>query len=906
MGLSSGTKLGPYQIDSPLGAGGMGEVYRARDTRLGRDVAIKVLPSHLSSDPDLKARFDREARAISSLQHPHICTLHDVGHQEGVDFLVLEFLEGETLQRRLLRGALPLKQAIEYGIEIAEALERAHRAGIVHRDLKPGNIMLTKSGTKLLDLGFAKPVATLAMASGVGSLTPSTPTMSVAALSAQASPLTQQGMVVGTFQYVAPEVLQGKEADARSDVFALGAVMYEMLTGRRAFEGKSQLSVMTAILEREPEPIAAIRPLTPPVLEHTILRAVEKDPDRRWQSCADVAGELRWISEAELSRAPAMAIIGRQRWLAWAVAFAIAAVVLAAGVAIGILSRPQPQKASIHTVILPPEKTALALIGDFAGPPVISPDGAYLVFTAIDPDGHSSLWLRPMNTTEPHPLAGTQGAIFPFWSPDSRLLGFFADGKLKTTDLNGRVPDAIADAPAPRGGSWSVAGDILFEPDTNAALMRVSASGGPVEPVTHIDPALHTSHRWPFFLPDGKHFLYVAISHDPTKALNDAVFYASLDGRENRKLLPSLSNAVYGNLLFARDTQLLAQAFDPGTGRLGSAPQRVADGIANDPTTWHMAASACWSADLLVLGSGGNADLDLIWVDRNGKQLGVVADKLTNLQAARVSPHGDRVALQIDTGVNDIWVLDIARKVRTRLTFGEPGYNGDPVWAPDGKSLVYDATATLASGGVSDIYRINADGSGPRQLLLKGDHYMVPFDWSRDGQYLLYAQYGSAQGSSDEEIWALPVNEGGKPFPVIKTGRAAAPRHHSLSPNGRWLAYTSAESGNQEVFVMPFRGGQGKWQISQNGGGTPFWSGDGKELFYVPNVLGAAVNAVPVSESRDTLVFGPPHTLFNESNVQRPVFDVAPGGKKFLDARVIQQTSQPITVIGNWSAELKK
>jgi hypothetical protein len=409
-------------------------------------------------------------------------------------------------------------------------------------------------------------------------------------------------------------------------------------------------------------------------------------------------------------------------------------------------------------------------------------------------------------------------------------------------------------------------------------------------------------------LPDGNHFLYLAISHDPTEASNDAVFYASLDGRENRQLLPSLSNAVYANgyLLFARDTQLLAQAFDPATGNLGGAPQRVADGVANDPTTWHMAASACWSADLLLLGSGGNADLDLIWVDRKGKQLGVVADKLTNLQNARVSPQGDRVALQIDTGVNDIWVLDVARKVRTRLTFGEPGFNGDPVWAPDGKSLVYDVAAALSKGGFSDIYRINADGSGPRQLLLKGEHDIVPIDWSRDGRYLLYAQYGSATGSSDEEIWALPLSEAGKPFLVVKTGFTQSPRHHSLSPNGRWLAYTSAESGKPQVFVMPFAGGQGKWQISQDGGESPFWSSDGKELFYVPNVLGAAINAVPVSETGNTLVFGPPHTLFNESNVQRPVFDVAPGGKKFLDARVIQQTSQPITVIGNWSAELKK
>ncbi|HEV2114020.1 MAG TPA: protein kinase [Terriglobales bacterium] len=904
--ITSGTKLGPYEIVGPLGAGGMGEVYRARDTRLGREVAIKVLPQHLSSNPDLKARFEREAKAISALNHAHICHLYDVGSQAGTDYLVMELLEGESLDKKLERGPLPLKQTLEVGVQIAEALEKAHKSGIVHRDLKPGNIVLTKEGAKLLDFGLAKPnlaaIGAIAGASS-GKLTPSTPTMSVAALASPAGGLTQQGTIVGTFQYMAPECLQGQEADARSDLFSFGCVLYEMVTGKRAFPGKSQLSVLTAILEKDPEPITAARPLTPPALEHTVRRALVKDPDRRWQSAADLASELKWIAESPSSASLPLPAIPGHRGRRWTASIAAAAAALALGIVIGIVSRPQPQRRAIRTVVIPPEKTTPALIGDFAGPPVLSPDGAYLAFSATDAEGHSMLWLRPMNSLQARALPGTEGAIFPFWSPDSHSLAFFADKDLRTTDLNGGAPQAIAQVGSGRGGSWGAGGVILYAPDTQSPIMRVSASGGPPAPVTRIDQSLHTSHRWPFLLPDGKHFLYSAINHDPSKSANNGIYFASLDGRENRLLSKAMSNAIYANgyILFARDTQLMAQQLDPATGTLSGEPQRLTDGVANDLSTWHVAASASGNG-LLALGTGGSADVELVWVDRTGKQLSVAANKLTNLQNMRISPQGDRLALQIDTGVNDIWVADLNRGVRTRLTFGESTFSSYPVWSPDGKSIVYSFVSPDARSSI--LYRRAADGSGAAELLYDGKHLDLPEDWSSDGKYLLFARTDSGLGSvGHEQTWALPVTGKGEPFFVAENGLVALPLGPRLSPNSRWLAYTSSESGQNEVFVISFPGGHGKWQISPAGGIAPFWRSDGKELFYL---AGFTLMSVSVTESAGSLQFGPPQPLFTTAYAQNPHFDVAPDGKRFLVNRVAQQTNQPITIISNWTAELKK
>jgi eukaryotic-like serine/threonine-protein kinase len=889
MSLTSGTKLGPYEIQSPLGAGGMGEVYRARDTRLDRTVAIKVLASHLSASPELKQRMEREGRAISSLNHPHICQLYDIGLQNGTDYLVMEFLEGETLAERLKKGALPLAEILSIGIAVSEALAVAHRQGIVHRDLKPGNIMLTKGGAKLMDFGLAKPLGMQSAATGSGAA-PSFTAVATMSGPTPLSPLTTVGSIIGTIQYMSPEQIEGKEADARSDIFAFGAVLYEMTAGKRPFSGKSQISVASSILESDPEPISALKPQTPAIFEHVVKTCLQKNPEERYLAAHDIGLELRWIT-AERPAAPAATSqatsLGAKA--GWVLALLVAS---ALGVAAGLFFNRSAQSAqAIRTVIDPPAKTTLNLIGDAAGPPVLSPDGASIAFAATGADGKSAIWVRPMNLLEARMLPGTENAIFPFWSPDGRSIGFFADNKLKTIDLNGGSAQVVADAPFGRGGAWAPGGVILFSPSTQAALMRVSASGGTPVPITKLDVAQHTSHRWPFFLPDGKHFLYLAINHDPARAANNALYYASLDGRENREVMHVQSNAVYSNgyLLFARGDQLMGQPFDPATGTLGEESQNVAKGVADDISTWHMDASA--SEGLLVFASGGTGDWQLLWMDRSGKQLNIVADKLTNLQSARISPQGDRIAMQIDTGVNDVWVLDVARGIRTRLTFG-PVSNTFPVWSVDGKWIAY----TSDRNGRSNLLRKPSDGSGAEELLLTDEQVDVTSDWSADGKYLIYSR-GLSVG--DAGIWALPLEGERKPWKILPRG--VEPR---LSPDGRWLAYTSDESGAPEVYVVPFRGGQGKWQVSANGGQEPEWSKDGKELYYVDSTY--SLFAVPVKDAGGALQFGAARTLVANWTAPNVFYDVAPDGKKILLDRVSQQVSQSVTVVTNFTAVLRK
>ena len=891
MALTSGTKLGPYEIQSPLGAGGMGEVYRARDTRLDRTVAVKVLASHLSSSPELKQRLEREGRAISSLNHPNICQLFDIGSQNGTDYLVMEFLEGETLAERLRKGAMPLAEVIKIGIAVAEALAVAHRSGIVHRDLKPGNIMLTAGGAKLMDFGLAKPLGVQA-SSGSGSA----PSFTAAATMSGPSPLTPlttAGSVIGTIQYMSPEQIEGKEADARSDIFAFGAVLYEMVAGKRPFAGKSQISLASSILESDPEPVGKLKPTTPPAFEHVVTTCLQKNPDERYLAAHDIKLELQWIAADKSSTAaPAStpAPSSTRERLGW-VAAVVAAIVLTAATAI-FFYHPAQSGHSIRTVINPPEKATFDLTGDSAGPPVTSPDGASLAFAATGADGRTALWVRPMNTVEARALPGTEGATFPFWSPDSRSLGFFADGKLKAVDLEGGSTQMVCDAPLGRGGAWGADGVILFSPAPTAPILRVSASGGTPIPITKLDEALHTSHRWPFFLPDGKHFLYVALHHDASKAGNNSVYYASLDDRENRSLFRSQTNAVYagGFLLFGRGDQLMAQPFNPSSGTLSGEPQNVAKGVMNDGSTWHMDASAS-NDGLLVFGSGASGDLELIWMDRSGK-ISTIADKLPDLQAAVLSPEGDRVALQMNAGQTDIWVLDLTRGVRTRVTFGPVG-NVSPLWSPDGKWIAYSS----AQNGHFAICRKPSDGSGAEECLLNVEQQPGLHDWSRDNKYLLYSL--PVPGGPSRQIFALPLEGERKPSLLVERGAFG-----KLSPDGRWLAYNSAESGRLEVYVMPFGGGQGKWQVSANGGQLPRWSTDGKELYYMD--LTYSLFSVPVKNTGSSLQFGVAEKLISNWSAPQVFYDVSPDGKKFLLDRVAQQVSQSVTVITDFTAGLKK
>jgi len=893
MGLISGSKLGPYEIQALIGAGGMGEVYRARDTRLGRDVAIKVLPQRLSADVELKQRLDREARAISSLNHPHICTLHDIGSQDGSDFLVMEFLEGQTLSDRLSKGPLSLDQILRIGAEIAEALEIAHQQGIIHRDLKPANIMLTKAGgAKLMDFGLAKPRVTIG-SQAVSRFTPSTPTMNLATLTSASSPLTQKGSIVGTFQYMAPEVLQGAEADARGDIFSLGCVLYEMLTGRRAFEGKSQLSVLTAILEKDPDPITNTQPPTPQMLDLVIRGCLEKDPTQRFRSAHDVAINLNSIASLRSVPIEKNSTRASSRIL-WYAALA-AAVVL--GTVVGfLLHHSAPSAPSVRAAINPPPNGHFRLTSDAAGPPTLSPDSDYVAFTATGADGKISLWVRAMNGADARELPDTTDAIFPFWSPDSHSIGFFANGKLRTIELNGTTAQTLCDAQLGRGGTWGPGGVIVFSPSPISPLMQINANGGSSLPLTKLDVSMYSSHRWPAFLPDGKHFLYFAMHHDPSKAANNGIYYASLDGRDNRLVLHSQSNAIYaaGFLLYSRGDQLMAQSFDPGTGKLSGEQQSVSSGVLNDVSTWRTSASATDSG-LLLFGNGSSGGVQLVWMDRTGKEVSVAADNLQNLNFARLSPQGDRVALTLDTGVNDIWSLDLARGVRTRLTFGPTG-NTFPVWSPDGKWVAY--SSLRASGG--GIYRKPSDGTGSEELLVPDSTGAIfaPTDWSHDGKTLFYSPNTFTQ--KEVGVWTISLDGDRKPREIIASATFA-----TLSPNGRWLAYSSTESGRTEVYVEAFGGGQGKWQVSANGGQVPQWSEDGKELYYFD--LTQSVLAVPVKEAGGALQFGAPQTLVSRWTVLTiPFYSISPDGKRVLMERVSQQVNQPVTLMTNFTAGLKR
>jgi Tol biopolymer transport system component len=657
--------------------------------------------------------------------------------------------------------------------------------------------------------------------------------------------------------------------------------------------------VLAAILDKEPEPLTTLQPNAPPALDYVIKSCLQKNPDERFQTAHDVKLQLKWIGEGRSSTSiPAVAapVPRRLDYLAWSLA-TLAIALLAAGGA--YLLRPRSSPAVIRASIDAPETTILRLTGDFAGPPVLSPDGTALAFTANGSDGVPTIWIRPIDKLEAHSIAGTRDATFPFWSSDSRTVGFFADNKLKTVDLSGGLPVAICDAAEGRGGAWAPDGTIVFTPDTQVGLFRVSAGGGSPLPVTHVDTSLHTSHRWPFFLPDGKHFLYLAVTHDASRSQNDAVYFASLDGKENRLLLRATSNAVYasGYLLFARASQLVAQPFDPSSGQLSRQPKVLSNGIVNDLSTWHIDVSPS-NTGLLVLGNGGTSDWRLVWINQEGKQLEVVADNLSALQHARLSPQGDRIAMSIDVGSADIWVLDIARKIRTRLTFGQIP-NTYPIWSPDGKWIAYYA----AGNGKERIARKRSDGSGTEEILLEDNIAVIPTDWSRDGKYLIYSRGGIQ--ANGEEVWALPLEGGRKPFVVVPHSGNSFVTDGMLSPDGRFLAYTSTESGQPEVYVIPFLKGEGKWQISRETGLQPQWAHDGKTLFYF--TTNVAFVTVPLKLANGSPEFGSPEVHGNVPvATQQFFYDVSADGKKILLNSISQPGNQNISIVSNWPAELKK
>ena len=865
-------------------------MYRARDTRLERTVAIKVLLDQLSGSAEVRQRFEREAKAISQLSHPHICALYDVGNQDGVEYLVMEYLEGETLADRLVNGPLPLNQVLRYGAEIADALDKAHRQGIVHRDLKPGNVMLTKAGVKLLDFGLAKAIAPEIPMSDLTS----NPT------AAARSDLTREGTILGTLSYMAPEQLEGKKPDSRTDIFALGATLYETATGRKTFTGTSQASLITAIMTSEPQPISVVQPMTPPALDRVVKTCLAKAPDDRWQSAHDVKLQLQAIADGGSQAgfpATLVAPHGSRTRLTWS----LAGIGLAAAVVLAVVHfRQAPIEARpTRFSLLPPEQTTFA-VGPAAPQAAVSPDGHYVAFAATTSDRKTHLWLRPLDSLAAQKLAGTEEAGLPFWSPDSRFIGFFAQGKLKKIDIYGGPPQTLCDAPAGNGGTWNREGLIVFAPNREGALARVSATGGIPAAATALERRRQeTGHAWPQFLPDGRRFLYLALSGQRE---NRGLYVGSLGSEEPRLVLKTEVRAAYtppGYLLFLQQGTLMAQRFNPDRFQLAGEPVAVAEGVAynsfNGRNTFNVSENG-----VLVYRTGRPGGLptsELVWFDRGGKRIGSVEGPGLYLRPA-LSPDGRRIALErLDprTGAFDIWLVDPARSSVLRLTFGSSNQT-HPVWSPDGSRIVF----TSDRDGTSNLYQKNSSGAGSEELLLQSDTAKYVMDWSPDGRFIAYEGQDPKTGT---DLWVLPLFGDRKPVPFLQTGFNEG--QGQFSPDGRWMAYVSDESGRREVYVQTFPASGGKWQISDAGGAYPRWRRDGKELFYV--TAGQELMAVAV-QSDSTFQAGGPHALF-EPRFFQPVipYTVSDDGQRFLvNTPLEEDNSSPVIVVVDWTAELKK
>ena len=881
MSLTPGARLGAYEVVTLLGAGGMGEVYRARDTRLDRTVAVKVLPSAFAAEPDLRERFDREAKAIAALNHPHICVLHDVGRHDGTDFLVMEYLEGETLATRLEKGALPVDQALLYATQMADALDMAHRRGIVHRDLKPGNVMLTKAGAKLLDFGLAKSM-TPAAASGLS------------ALATTPHSLTAQGTFLGTLQYMAPEQLEGGVGSERSDIFALGIMLFEMITGRRAFEGKSQASIIGAILRDELPPVSRTQPLASPLVDHLVVRCVEKNPEERWQTAGDVLRELRWISgnpqlaPKTAERAPA------SRWTLYTAAGVIALVI--APLLLWNLFTREPVASTVRLPVMfsvnPPDDAMLST-APLAPFPSLSPDGR-LLGTIWVMGGSNVLWLRAVDSLEWRRVQGSDGIIGGnyFWSPDSRSIGFVTEGKLKVIDVDGGQARIVCDAPGSEGGAWNEHGIILFSREDGSGLFQVSAEGGAATPVTTVDRSKgETSHRQPHFLPDGRRFLYFV-------AGTQAIKLGSLDGSISRELFKAESKAFYsdpGYVLYASDGNLRARTFDAVTGEVGNDVFTLARNIRR-ASNGRPGFGVSLNGILAYRLTNPPSERRVVVVDRTSGAKDVLVAR-SQYVSVELSPDEQRLAL---SGDGDIWVLDIADRRTARVT-STSEIEWAPIWSVDGTRLSF---RTGSKGPTFSIVEKNANGQGAESRLVQGEQLM-PLQWSPDGQQLLYTT-GAGGTVPGRDLWTLPRHGHQKPVPIIVGNFDAGASAH-FSPDGRLLAYTSRESGGYDVYVQPFPADGSNWRISPNAGSNPRWRGDGRELFYVAGdgqIMAVAVSTTPhfnvlgeqrVFQSGLSLAGNHPHQ-----------YAVSKDGKRFFLTEALEDNPAPLTVVVNWPVLLSK
>jgi eukaryotic-like serine/threonine-protein kinase len=900
MALTSGTKLGPYQIESLLGVGGMGEVYRARDTRLDRTVAIKILTQAVTDTPEIRQRFEREARAVSSLSHPHICVLYDVGNQDGIEYLVMEYLEGETLAARIAKGPLATAELLRYATQIADALDKAHRQGIVHRDLKPANVMLTKTGAKLLDFGLAKDEEILQGDPG------SSPTMS--------RPLTVQGTILGTMQYMSPEQLEGKPADARSDIFSFGAVVYEMATGRKAFEAKSHASLIAAILKEEPRPMREFQPLTPAALEPIVKACLAKDPDERPQSAHDLKLQLEWMREASGSSQSQLAQSAPQAepLVATASRSKTASVVLASVLctllAVGALAyflRPQlaPAERLEFTVPLDQEMSHLAL----------SPDGRMLAVVSPDPvSGVNMVSTQRVGAQGATVLPGTEGASYPFWSPDDAYIGFFADGRLKKVAISGGSPQILATATSGRGGTWGRRGVIVFSPQASGWLWKINADGSGLGALSQksFDGTKIVSHRWPLFMADGEHFVYTTLTFTTADADYRGIYFSSLGGDTKRVASASGSNPGYANgmLFFVDDKQTLrAIAMDPANGSVTGDSRLVADRVGFQPSVYWGAFSVAENGTIVYNPTLGAGLSQLTWYDRAGKEQGQVGD-VGVISNPTLSPDGSRVVTDVADGkansVN-LWVSDLKRGTSSRFTF-DTAEDVAGAWSRDGSSIAFRSLQAHDT----DLQVKQAQGLSPAVSIFsvleeaRVTDDLMPNAWTLDGQKILVTMQ-PAEGGTQLVLINL---KGGKSEPFLKS--TASQSNGQISPDGKWAAYASNESGDWEIYVTTFPAGAGQWQVSRGGGKEPRWRGDGKEIFYVG--ARSTLTAVPVSTEAG-FSSGNPTPLFRTqlraevSSTDEFTYDVSKDGQRFLVNRYTKPAQvAPLHIILNGTADLRK
>ncbi|HEX9368462.1 MAG TPA: protein kinase [Vicinamibacterales bacterium] len=895
MSLSPRTKLGPYEIDSVVGAGGMGEVYKAIDGRLDRTVAIKVLGAGVVADPSRRQRFEREARAVSSLSHPNICTLYDVGEQDGSPFLVMEYLEGETLALRLQRGPLPVKEAVRIGLEMADALDHAHRQRIIHRDLKPGNIMFTRDGSaKLLDFGLARLVNAELSATGV-------------IVRDRDETLTEEGTILGTVQYMAPEQLEAREIGTRTDIFAFGGVMYEMLTGRPPFTGATKASVMAAILDKDPPALLASRDASgvdagkvgiPALLENLVMRCLAKSPNDRWQTAADLREALRWAADPGTRQSAAARRRGARSYGTWLAAL-VPIVGLAAWLGYRAWTAVTPDPPPFTFPVNPPPN---ATFNESAASLALSPDGKYLAFVASTPGGTPVLWLRSRDTLALRALPGTEKGWQPFWSADSRYLAFGGpEGLLKKVEIASGMVQVITRVPGMQAGSWSSEDVILFTrlrpagergPDP-PGIFRVAASGGTPERVTRPDPArAETAHTWAQFLPDGRHFLFLARS---TKPEFDGVVYAgSLDSPDVVRVLAADSQAMYtppGFLVFVRGTTLVAQRFDARRLKPEGEPMAIAEPV--ERNTWGFrAAFSVSSAGVLAFRPVG--ETELAWFDRGGRRVGVLGPP-GHYRNPALSPDGALVAVERtspDENTLDLWTID-ARGVIKRLTFDQSQM---PLWSVDGTHIVSRTPHNLT-------WRASTGGD-VRNLMPRLDPFMSPLGWTPDGQSLLYEHFSLG---SQEDVWTQSLAPGGKPELVLHS--AFADTQAQISPDGRWMAYVSDESGGNDVYVRRYPPGDDKWIVSDAGGIEPQWSGTSELLYLAADRWLMSVAVKPgssFSAAAPVRLFATRMSVLRNAGYTRNQYLVATDGRILINQPPPDGAPPSMTMIVNWPSLLKK